>query len=90
MKLIWAELARQDRDEIRDYIGQDNPVAARALNKLFDEKAGLLEKFPLLGRAGFAPNTRELVVHRNYILIYRVKNEQIEILRVMHTRRKRH
>ncbi|MDR3055816.1 MAG: type II toxin-antitoxin system RelE/ParE family toxin [Zoogloeaceae bacterium] len=88
MKLIWAKRARKDRCDIRDYIGQDKPSAALAMDHLFDEKAGLLKKFPLLGRAGFAPNTRELVVHHNYILIYKVRNEQIEILRVMHTRRK--
>jgi len=37
-------------------------------------------------RRGRRPNTREAVVHPNYILIYRVGAEAIEILAVLHTR----
>lgn len=90
MNLFWTKLARKDREEILDFITQDKPRAALALDNLFDEKASLLKRFPLLGRAGAASNTRELVMHRHYILIYRIKKEQIDILRVMHTKRNRH
>jgi len=41
-----------------------------------------------MGRAGIVPQTREFVVHKNYIVHYRVKDECVEILRVLHARRK--
>jgi plasmid stabilization system protein ParE len=36
MKLFWTTDAIQDRDEIYDYIEADNPVAALALDELFE------------------------------------------------------
>ncbi|HLL30469.1 MAG TPA: type II toxin-antitoxin system RelE/ParE family toxin, partial [Allosphingosinicella sp.] len=38
-----------------------------------------LPDHPFLYRPGRAPGTREAVVHPNYILIYRVKGEAVEI-----------
>ena len=37
-------------------------------------------------RPGRAPDTREAVVHPNYILIYCVTGEAIEIVRLVHSR----
>jgi plasmid stabilization system protein ParE len=37
-------------------------------------------------RAGRVPGTRETVVHPNYILVYRVTAEAVEIVNVLHTR----
>jgi plasmid stabilization system protein ParE len=37
-----------------------------------------------MGRAGRFPGTRELVLHKNYIAIYRVRGENVEILRLHH------
>jgi len=35
-----------------------------------------------MGRAGRVPGTRELVLHKNYIAIYRVRADDVEILRL--------
>ena len=48
------------------------------------EKAGLLDLYPLLGHAGRVTGTRELTVHPNYILIYRLVDDAVEVLRVKH------
>jgi toxin ParE1/3/4 len=41
--------------------------------------------FPFRGRAGEEPDTRELVVPRTaYIVVYRVRESVVEILRVIH------
>ena len=32
--------------------------------------------------------TRELVAHPNYIVVYRVRGEDVQVLTVMHTARK--
>ena len=44
-----------------------------------------LEGFPMLGYGGRVLGTRELVIANTpYIVIYRVKGNTIEILRVLH------
>ena len=50
-------------------------------------KIDLLSEYPYLGREGQAPDTRELVLHPNYIAIYRIYPEKISILRLKHTSR---
>jgi plasmid stabilization system protein ParE len=42
---------------------------------------------PGIGRAGRVPGTRELVLHKNYIATYRVRGEDVEILRLHHVAR---
>lgn len=69
MKLAWTRLALNDRQAIRSYIAQDNPIAALALDELFTEKASRLADHPGLGRPGRVSSTRELVVHQHYLMI---------------------
>ena len=52
------------------------------------KKVSMLEDQPMVGKAGILPQTRELVAHENYVIHYRVKDGQVQILRVLHTRRK--
>lgn len=87
VKLIWTGPSQQDRRSIRDYIAQDNPTAALALDELFSEKAALLTEYPEIGRPGRVAGTRELVAHRNYILVYDVADKLVRVLRVLHTAR---
>jgi toxin ParE1/3/4 len=87
MELFWTPEAIQDRDDIYDYIEADNPAAALALDELFEEKATLLVGRPSLGRIGRAPDTRELVVHRNYILVYDIAGDLVRMLNVVHAAR---
>ena len=87
MKLIWTRLAQQDRRSIRSYIAQDNPAAALALDALFSERAARLVDHPALGRPGRVVGTRELVAHRNYIVIYDLAGEKLRVLRVLHAAR---
>lgn len=85
MTLVWTQPARLDRQSIREYIAQDNPAAAIALDELISEKALRLVDNPTLGRPGRVAGTRELVVHRHYILVYDLTDETVRILRVLHT-----
>ena len=87
MRLAWTRLALNDRKAIRSYIALDNPMAALALDELFAEKAGRLADHPGLGRPGRVNSTRELVVHQHYLMIYDLANDQVRILRVLHTAR---
>lgn len=87
MKLVWTRPAREDRKAIREHIATDNPSAALDLDELLSEKAARLVNHPGLGRPGRLQGTRELVAHRNYILIYDVVGDLVRVLRVLHAAR---
>lgn len=87
MKLVWTRPAREDRQAIREYIAADNPSAALDLDELFSEKAARLVDHPGLGRPGRLPGTRELVAHKNYILIYDLAGDLVRVLRILHAAR---
>lgn len=52
------------------------------------EKVVRLEAFPFMGRTGTYQDTRELVVHRNYLVTYRIRNDEVQVLQVWHVARK--
>ena len=89
VRLVWTRPASLDRKEIREYIARDNPAAAVALDALISEKVARLIDHPGLGRPGRVAGTRELIVHRNYILIYDITQGQdlVRVLRVLHAAR---
>jgi toxin ParE1/3/4 len=85
VKLAWTPQALADRRAIYDYIEADNPRAALALDQLITKKAGRLINHPKMGRPGRVENTRELVAHRSYILVYDIAGDTVRVLRVLHT-----
>lgn len=87
MKVFWASAAEQDRTDIIDYIGQDNPLAAIRMDELFTEAAGRLAEHPLLGKTGLILGTRELIPHESYRLVYEVQDNAVWILALVHTAR---
>ncbi len=85
MMVRWLDAAVNDLQALRDYVSQDNAVAARELAKRIIQTVGMLAQHPGLGRPGRVPNTRELVVSSTpYIIPYRVKEDVIQVLRVFH------
>lgn len=87
MRSQWSKTASRDLDCILGYIAQDKPQAARDFLALILKKAEMLEAHPLLGRAGIKPNTRLLVTHENYVLHYRIRDDELHILRLLHAKR---
>ena len=87
MELFWTPEAIKDRDDIYDYIEADNPAVALTLDELLSEKASRLVDHPNLGRPGRLTDTRELVAHQNYILVYDLAGELVRVLRVLHAAR---
>lgn len=89
MKVIWFKRAILDLISVRDYITQDNPQAAQLVVQRIKDKVSLLREQPGMGRPGRVPNTKELLVDQTpFILPYRVRDNKIEILRVLHTSRR--
>ncbi|MCX7089874.1 MAG: type II toxin-antitoxin system RelE/ParE family toxin [Legionellales bacterium] len=88
MKIRWLEDSIQDLISLRQYIEQENPAAAKRVAKIIIQSVNLLLDQPGIGRAGRVPNSRELVVTGTPFLVpYRIKNNTIEILRVLHSAR---
>lgn len=85
MKIIWTAQALQDLLRVREHIEKDNKVAAARIANRLRVAAKRLAAHPETGRPGRVGSTRELVVPGTpYLLPYRVREEWIEILTVIH------
>lgn len=82
MKVRWTAVARQDRANIVDYVGVENPRAALRLDQLFSDAAARFADFPLPEPRGNVPGTRELIPHESYRWVYEV-DEAAQIVWVM-------
>ena len=87
MKLRWLSSASADLDEVYEYIAGDDPNSAAGQLLLILESVERLQDNPSMGRPGRVPHTRELIVS-NYVVAYRVKDQAVQILRVLHQSRK--
>jgi toxin ParE1/3/4 len=89
MRIRWLARAIRHVIEIRNYIAVDNPVAAENVGRRLVDASRRLADAPGMGRAGRATGTRELVVAGTpYVIVYRVKENAIEIIAVLHGARK--
>jgi len=85
MKLRLTPAAELDLDNIRDTIISDNPAAAQRVQQSITKAIELLKFFPYLGRPGVLEGTREKTVKSfPYIVVYRVSDEELIILRIFH------
>lgn len=84
MRVVWRSAAIRDRGRIFDFIAQDNPQAALDLDEEIETKGGRLADHPKLYRPGRIKGTREMVVRPNYIVVYALAGDQVQILRVLH------
>ena len=89
MKIVWTARAIRHLGALRAYIARDSESNAVAVARRILESVSLLAEQPSLGRPGRLPGTRELVVPQTpYIIPYRVRNERLELLAVLHGRQK--
>jgi toxin ParE1/3/4 len=89
MKLRWTRRAVNDLRRIGRHIAKDKPMAATAFVAAVQERVDNLSLFPFMGRVGALPDTRDLVVHKNYLVTYRVEAGEVQVLQVWHVARKR-
>lgn len=88
MKYRLLPQALIDLEVIGDYIAEHNPNAAVRLVDTLERRWDLLTLHPFSGasREDIAPGLRHLVVGE-YLTLYRVGDDAVEILRVLHGRR---
>ncbi|EEJ1866710.1 type II toxin-antitoxin system RelE/ParE family toxin [Salmonella enterica subsp. enterica serovar Gaminara] len=88
MRLEWKPMALTDRENIMDYISQDNPQAAIDLDDEFETAAELACGNPDMYKPGRVKGTPEVVVRPHYILVYQTTEEGVlTVLRVLHAAR---
>ena len=88
MAVKWLKVALENMATIADYIAQDKPDRATSFVREIREKTLVLANFPSVGRAGRVAGTRELIAHKNFLVIYRIKGKNVEIVRVRHVAQK--
>jgi toxin ParE1/3/4 len=89
MRIRWTAPAVESLRNLHGYIAKDSEVYASNFVQRIVLAAEKLTDFPRLGRVvpeADEETIRELL-YQNYRIIYRVKNELIEILTVIHGRR---
>ena len=90
MSLRWRLSAVNDLTEIRDFISENDPEAARAVVNRVLHSVERLASFPNSGRAGQVEGTRELVVPGlPYIVVYTCDDTDVSIIGVFHGARDR-
>ncbi len=87
--ILWTGPALADLREIREWVERDSPDAARRFAAKIRERVDELARFPSSGRV--VPEIgidryREIIV-RPYRVIYEIRDDDIVILRVRHSRR---
>lgn len=88
MRIIWTSRAVSELVAIADYITNHHPAAAIATRDRIRAAVMRLSDFPLSGRAGRLAETRELVVPgTRFVVVYRVRNDQVQVLAIFHAAR---
>jgi toxin ParE1/3/4 len=82
--LRWTNRALGRLDEIATYIAKDNPKRATTFVTELRKKVEILKSHQL-GKAGRVFGTKELVLHPNYLAVYRVKDDEVQIITILHT-----
>jgi toxin ParE1/3/4 len=87
MRLTYLSLAVLDLAEIRSYLSGQDPSAAQRVGSKLRDILNRLERFANLGKPGRVFGTRELITPKigktAYIVVYCVKQDEIQILRIL-------
>ena len=86
LPIFWRVSARDSLASIIFHISEHDPPAARRMRQLIEASILPAAEHPYLFRAGRVSGTREIVAHPNYVLIYCVTDERIEVMDVLHSR----
>ena len=90
MRLQYKARALRHIEAIHGYIARHDPAAAARVVRRIEYSIGRLVVLPFSGRPGVVAGTRILVVPGlPYVAIYRVREEDVDIIAVFHTARRR-
>ena len=88
LEIRYLATAERDLDDIFEYIMKDNPVVASSLLEEIDRSISHLSCNPELGVVPKDDRLKKLgyrvLIIRKYLVFYIVKNESIQIRRILH------
>jgi toxin ParE1/3/4 len=88
LKFIITELALSNIEEIATYYEAKQIGLGSRFVKYYYDQVLILSTMPNIGRMGKVFGTRELVLHEfPYFIVYRVRKDYIQILRIFHQHR---
>jgi addiction module RelE/StbE family toxin len=85
-RVVWSVVARDDLKVLVEYIKADSPGYARTFGWHIQQRVGQLQHFPESGRKvpeDESGTYRELIVG-NYRVVYRVDNDRVTIVTLIH------
>ncbi len=90
MNVNFTPLAQDDLRAIREWIAQEDELAAERVISRIRQTVLMFEQFPLLGHEGEVANTREFkVTGLPYLIVYRIASAtDLDVLTVIHSARK--
>jgi toxin ParE1/3/4 len=77
LDLNWEADALLQYEILIEFVRDRNEPAAESLARRIDEGVERACFFPQVGRPGRVTGTRELIVHPNYIVVYRVTEPRL-------------
>jgi toxin ParE1/3/4 len=84
MRVRWTTDAADDLERICDYVARERPEAARRIALDVLRAIEDLRTFPNRGRPGRVQGTRQLVLTRPFLAVYEVREEEVQVLRILH------
>jgi toxin ParE1/3/4 len=90
VKVFWTDAALGQLESIRDYFARTSPEYAQKLVERLVNRSEKVADFPRSGRMAPEYEIDEVrqVIEGQYRIIYLIKEDQIEILALIHTSRK--
>ena len=86
-RVNWRPAALSDARQMLDYLGSYSFIAADNAEQELHEKAGMLARRPLMGRASRFDGMREFSMPNFFkIIVYREIEDGIEIVALLDTR----
>ena len=89
MKVLWTDAAVNQLQAIHDYVAQTSPEYARRVVDRLTKRSKQIAAFPYSGRIvpEYELNEVRQIIEASYRIIYLIKEDQIEVLSVIHTSR---
>jgi len=90
MRLRWTLPAADDLEQIKKYLDVNYPHLAHSTVRAIQQGVKSLKISPNASRIGLKPGIRELTLHPlPYVIVYRSRNDALEILHIYHGARDR-
>jgi toxin ParE1/3/4 len=90
VRVFWTDAALNQLEAIRDYLAETSPEYARRIVERLVNRSEQVAAFPRSGRMVPEYEIDEVrqVIEGSYRIIYLIKEDQIEVLAIIHTSRK--